>query len=106
MAGHDPLERAMFPELEWWIMKAILLKDLETRLEEHLREVRDEGQELTVVDRDTPIARIVPYGAEESLQVRTPRPDAPALRDVALPPPLKFDGDIVDYLLEERQGGR
>ncbi len=87
-------------------MRSIRLQELEARLSKHLREVRDEGHELTVVDRDTPIARIVPYSSEESLQIRAPRPGAPELRNVALPPPLEFDGDIVDLLLEERQGGR
>jgi antitoxin (DNA-binding transcriptional repressor) of toxin-antitoxin stability system len=85
--------------------KTVRLQDLQLRLSEHLREVR-EGQELTVLDQDKPIAEIVPYSHDEALHVRRPRPDAPKLQDVSLPEPLRIGFDIVDLLLEERQGGR
>ncbi|MCP4659252.1 MAG: hypothetical protein GY856_27905 [bacterium] len=42
-------------------MRSIRLQELENHLGEHLREVREEGQELAVVDRETAIALIVPY---------------------------------------------
>ena len=51
-------------------------------------------------------ARIVPVAPEEELHVRPPRPDAPALHEVALPAPLELGIDVVDVLLEERQRGR
>jgi prevent-host-death family protein len=49
-------------------MKKVRIADLKARLSEHLRTVR-KGGSLTVLDRDTPVARIVPY-ATEGLEVR------------------------------------
>jgi antitoxin (DNA-binding transcriptional repressor) of toxin-antitoxin stability system len=87
-------------------MKKVKIAALKARLSEHLRQVR-RGETYAVMDRETPIARLVPYGAEsESLRVRKPLRRVPSLQDVALPPPLKLDIDAVAVLLEERQGER
>jgi prevent-host-death family protein len=87
-------------------MIRVRIADLKSRLSEHLRKVRA-GRSLTVLDRDTPIARIVPYEENgASLAIRAPLPDAPKLHRVPLPPPLRLRRDIVDLLLEERQGER
>jgi prevent-host-death family protein len=84
----------------------VKIADLKARLSEYLRWVR-RGRSLVVMDRDTPIARIVPYeGGTPSLRIRRPSPGAPRLQDVPLPPPLETDVDIVALLLEERQGER
>ena len=62
------------------------------------------GLEL-LVDRSTPVARIVPYEGEgDLLLVRHPRGTYKTLGDVPIPPPVALDGDVVDLLLEERQG--
>ena len=61
------------------------------------------------MDRDTPIARIVPYESREDLLVvREPSGEHASLQDVPLPPPTPVgrDIDIVDLLLEERQIGK
>ena len=87
-------------------MIGIRIADLKSRLSEHLRKVRG-GSSLTILDRDTPIARIVPWKAGDgSLRIRAPRPDAPKLQRVPLPPPLGLRGDIVNLLMDERQGDR
>jgi prevent-host-death family protein len=79
---------------------------LKARLSEYLRRVR-RGRTVTVLDRQTPVARIVPYPSEApALTIRAPLPGAPRLQDVPLPPPLDIDVDIVALLLEERQGER
>jgi prevent-host-death family protein len=44
-------------------MKAVRIADLKARLSERLREVR-RGRTITVLDRDTPIARLVPYESD------------------------------------------
>jgi prevent-host-death family protein len=44
-------------------MAAVRIAELKARLSEHLRSVR-KGRTLTVLDRDTPVARIVPYATE------------------------------------------
>ncbi len=88
------------------VMDTVKIADLKARLSEHLRAVR-RGRSLTVLDRDTPVARIVPYGAERRpLTVRSPRPGAPPVARVPLPPPLRVKVDIVALLAEERQHAR
>lgn len=85
-------------------MITVRVADLKSRLSEHLRKVRA-GRTVTVLDRNTPIARIVPYAEQSaSLTVRSPLPGAPSLKQVPLPPPLRRRRDIVALLLEERQG--
>ena len=87
-------------------MTGIRIADLKSRLSEHLRKVRA-GSSLTILDRDTPIARIVPWKAGNgSLKLRAPLPGAPKLQRVPLPPPLRLRGDVVKLLMEERQGDR
>jgi antitoxin (DNA-binding transcriptional repressor) of toxin-antitoxin stability system len=87
-------------------MNGIRIADLKSRLSEHLRKVRGGGS-LTILDRDTPIARIVPWKAGNgSLTIRAPLPGAPKLQRVPLPPPITLRGDIVKLLMEERQGDR
>jgi prevent-host-death family protein len=84
----------------------VKIADLKARLSEHLRAVRA-GRSLTVLDRDRPIARIVPYeGERRPLTGRAPRPGAPPLARVPLPPPLRLKLDIVALLAEERQPER
>ncbi|MGH7319814.1 MAG: type II toxin-antitoxin system Phd/YefM family antitoxin [Candidatus Rokuibacteriota bacterium] len=71
-------------------MNQVRIADLESRLSEYLRKVR-RGRSLTVLDRDTPIARIVPYEEDAaSLRVRSPLSGAPKLRSVSLPPPQRL----------------
>jgi antitoxin (DNA-binding transcriptional repressor) of toxin-antitoxin stability system len=87
-------------------MNGVRIADLKSRLSEHLRKVRG-GSSLTILDRDTPIARIVPWKAGNgSLKVRAPLPGAPKLQHVPLPPPILLRGDIVKLLMEDRQGDR
>jgi prevent-host-death family protein len=42
------------------VMRKVGIADLKAHLSEHLRKVRA-GRTLTVLDRDTPVAQIVPY---------------------------------------------
>ena len=88
------------------VMTDVRIADLKSRLSEHLRTVRS-GRSLTVFDRDTPIARIVPYEEKgAALDVRAPRPGSPRLQEVPLPPSLALKVDVVDLLMEERQAER
>jgi antitoxin (DNA-binding transcriptional repressor) of toxin-antitoxin stability system len=88
------------------VMKKVKIAELKTHLSEHLRHVR-RGEIYTVMDRETPIARLVPYGSEiEPLKIRRPLRRVPSLQSVPLPPPVKLDIDPVELLLEERQTGR
>jgi antitoxin (DNA-binding transcriptional repressor) of toxin-antitoxin stability system len=88
------------------IMIGIRIADLKSRPSEHLRKVR-QGRSLTILERDTPIARIVPWKAGDgSLKLRPPLPGAPKLQRVSLPRPLGLRGDIVKLHMEELQGDR
>jgi prevent-host-death family protein len=88
------------------VMKQVRIADLKARLSEHLRGVR-KGQPVTILDRDTPIARIVPYSNDaREVLIRHPRRGSSKLRNIPLPPPLKVDVDVVSLLLEERQSER
>ncbi len=86
-------------------MRRVRIADLKARLSEHLRYVR-RGHVVTVLDRDTPVARMVPIGQEQALKIRDPVNPNATLQDVVLPPPLRIDLDVVDLLLEERQAER
>lgn len=57
-------------------MKTVGIADLKARLSEHLQAVR-KGRSVTVVDRRTPVARLVPY-VSEPLEIRhaTRRPQS------------------------------
>lgn len=84
----------------------VKVAELKARLSEYLRRVR-RGETVTVLDRETPIARLVPYSADAiSLRVRRPDRGSPGLHAIRLPPPLGTGVDVVALLLEERQGER
>lgn len=83
--------------------KTVKVAELKARLSAYLRAVRL-GHPVTVCDRDTPVARLVPYREEgEMLAVRQP---LRALREVTLPRPLGRPVDSLAALLEDRQTGR
>jgi prevent-host-death family protein len=91
--------------------------ELKARLSEYLRRVR-RGQTVTVLDRHTEVARLVPIDSTDLLRIRRPpsraAPEASVapsssgggLQAVALPPPLDLDVDILELLREERRPDR
>jgi prevent-host-death family protein len=79
-------------------MGDVRIADLKARLSEHLRSVRNGGT-LTVLDRDTPVARIVPYTVQP-LEIRKAKR---RLRDLKLPPKPAKRTDSVALLLEDRR---
>jgi antitoxin (DNA-binding transcriptional repressor) of toxin-antitoxin stability system len=78
-------------------MSHVRIADLKARLSEHLRSVRN-GATLTVLDRETPIARIVPYAAP-LLEIRKARR---RLRDLKLPPQPAKRTDSVALIMQDR----
>ena len=83
--------------------KTVRVAELKAGLSAYLRAVRA-GRSVVVCDRDTPIARLVPYAPEgASLAVRRAiRP----LHAAPLPRPLARRVDSLAALLEERQSSR
>ncbi len=87
-------------------MKSVGIAELKSHLSEHLRDVR-RGEVVTVLDRSTPVARLVPVtGPLEPLVVRGARPGTTAPGLVPLPPRLEKGVDVVALLLEERRSDR
>ena len=79
-------------------MSDVGIADLKAHLSEHLRSVRN-GNSLTVLDRSTPIARIVPYTAPQ-LEVRQA---TRRLRNLKLPSKPAQRTDSVALLVEDRR---
>ena len=79
-------------------MSKVGIADLKAHLSQHLRRVRG-GRTITILDRDTPVAQIVPYEAEGPLEVRraSRRPV-----DLRLPPRLARPTDSLSILLKDR----
>ena len=86
-------------------MKQVRIAELKARLSEYLRAVR-RGETVAVLDRDTPVAQIVPLRERTALRIRKPAPGTPRPNQVPLPPPLRLNIDVVQLLLEERQAHR
>ena len=86
-------------------MKDARVAELKAKLSEYLRFVR-KGNEVTVYDRNEPIARVVPYTAAGPLVVRESTRKYTTLGDISLPGSIKLDVDPVDLLLEDRNTER
>jgi antitoxin (DNA-binding transcriptional repressor) of toxin-antitoxin stability system len=86
-------------------MKQVGIAELKSRLSEYLRAVR-RGETISVLDRETLIAQIVPVSEKSALRVRKPAPGTPPPNRVQLPRPAALKLDVVQLLMEERQGHR
>lgn len=84
------------------VMKTVKIAQLKSRLSQHLREVRA-GETLTVLDRDTPVARIVPIDSADDVVITKPARNAPAPGKLRFPGTVKLDFDVVELLLEDRR---
>jgi prevent-host-death family protein len=80
------------------VMMTVRIAELKSRLSEHLRSVR-KGRTLTVLDRNTPIARIIPY-SEEPIAIRRASRRA---RDLKLPLAPQSPTDSLAVLLDDRR---
>jgi prevent-host-death family protein len=83
-------------------MKAVKIAELKSHLSRHLREVR-RGGVVTVLDRETPIARLVPIASDDDVVITPPAFDARPLGKLKLPPASKLDVDVVGVLLSDRR---
>ncbi len=86
-------------------MTDVRIAQLKARLSEYLRTVR-KGHEVTVYDRNEPIARLVPFSRTGPLVAREPVRRYTTLGEIPLPPPVRLDTDPVEILLEDRRSGR
>jgi prevent-host-death family protein len=79
-------------------MKTVGIAELKARLSEHLKLVR-KGRILTVLDRNTPVAQIVPY-AGDALEIRGA---IRQVRQLRLPPRPAKATDSLAVLLDDRR---
>ena len=86
-------------------MKQVGIAELKSRLSEYLRAVR-RGETISILDRETPVAQIVPVQQRSALRIRKPAPGTPAPNRVQLPKSAGLKLDVVELLMEERQGHR
>lgn len=86
-------------------MRQVRIADLKARLSEYLRAVKG-GETIAVLDRDTPVAQIVPVHNRPALRIRKPAPGSPPLHKIPIRKGKKLDNDVVALLLEERQRHR
>jgi prevent-host-death family protein len=87
-------------------MISVRIAELKAKLSEYLRTVR-KGHSITVLDRETPIARIVPYEAEAGGALVGRKPTSRvSFEKIPLPERYRGNIDIVELLLEERQVDR
>ena len=84
------------------VMKSTGIADLKAHLSEYLRAVR-RGQEVTVLDRDTPIAKIVAIERRSRLAIRRRSAGAPLPGKLDFPASLKLSIDPLDLLIEDRR---
>lgn len=86
-------------------MKQVRIADLKARLSEHLRAVRA-GESIAVLDRDTPVAQLIPIRDLGALRIRKPAQGSVPLHRVVVPKQARPTVDVVQLLLEERQSHR
>ena len=83
--------------------KTVKVAELKAKLSAYLRAAR-QGHAITVCDRDTPVARLVPYGtADEALPSKPP---ARKWGEMRFPAPNGRRVDSLAALLEDRQSSR
>jgi antitoxin (DNA-binding transcriptional repressor) of toxin-antitoxin stability system len=83
-------------------MESISISNLKTHLSATLKEVV-KGIHYLVMDRDHPIAEIIPYSEKQRLMITLPKSKAKKIIN-------SFKGkvklDPVEYLLQDRRGNR
>jgi prevent-host-death family protein len=86
-------------------MKQVRIAELKSKLSEFLRAVQG-GESITVLDRNTSIAQIVPIVERPGIRIRKPSADSRAPNKVSLPAAANLELDVLEVLLEERQAHR
>jgi prevent-host-death family protein len=87
------------------VMKAVKIAALKSQLSQHLRAVRA-GQTVTVFDRTTPVARLVPIDSLDDIAVTVPVAGSLPVGRIPLPAPSRTTIDVVKLLLEDRRRRR
>ena len=87
------------------VMKKVGVAELKAKLSEHLRAVRA-GESITVMDRERPVADLVPHQATRPrLRIRPPKGRYKSWRDIPKLPPLILPPELdpVAWLIADRK---
>jgi len=77
-------------------MEKINISTLKAHLSESLKKVR-EGSRILVIDRNTPIAEIIPFNNQKKLEIREP------VKQFRMPvSDINIETDPVEYLKQDR----
>jgi prevent-host-death family protein len=87
------------------VMKQVGVAELKSRLSEFLRVVQN-GESIAVLDRNRPVAHLVPIRERPGVRIRKPASDSPKPNKVPLPKTTRQTIDVVALLLEERHNQR
>jgi prevent-host-death family protein len=87
------------------VMKQVGIAELKSKLSEFLRVVQG-GESIAILDRNRPVAHIVPILERPGMRIRKPASDSPKPNKVSLPKPTHQKVDVLELLLEERQSPR
>jgi prevent-host-death family protein len=79
---------------------SIPMADFKAHLSRYIRDVRN-GKPLTLLDRQTPVAQVVPYSEKPGKLAVRPATRKPS--QVRFPPPPGKKLEVVRYAAEERQ---
>jgi antitoxin (DNA-binding transcriptional repressor) of toxin-antitoxin stability system len=83
-------------------METISISNLKTHLSATLKEVII-GIRYIVMDRDSPVAELIPYSEKSKLIIRNPKQKKSKIKNTFKG---KINLDPVDYLLQDRNGNR
>jgi len=80
-------------------MKTMTISYFKAHISEQLKKVR-KGARIVISDRDTPVAEVVPYRAEDPALIVRPPLTTPFK---APRPSFRIDHDPLEYLMDERE---
>lgn len=82
-------------------MTRVKIARLKSQLSRYLRRVQ-KGEEVIVTDRDTPIARMVPFESKSEKLIIIPAKKSPKYLDKIKVPPAPGTENFLKYLREDR----
>lgn len=83
-------------------MAEVRIAELKAKLSAYVRAAQG-GARITVLDRNTPVAQLVPLDKKPGLTIRPPVHRGASLWRLPPAPPVDTKVDIVELLLEDRR---
>ncbi|MEI6805146.1 MAG: type II toxin-antitoxin system prevent-host-death family antitoxin [Myxococcaceae bacterium] len=83
-------------------MVAVKISDFKAQFSAYLRQVKA-GQEIELLDRGTTVAKVVSPSSETQVEIIPPKKDPAGLGKLKSKIVHPFQGEIMDFLSEERE---